>query len=352
MEKKKQCARCGTEAAPLRSPRRRPPTVEKRHRSPDGEKRSWYRCGRCKAAWYCDAGCQRAHWPAHRAACAAAAAAPAAAPAAAAVAAAAVGVGDRVVVRAGAARHAGRHGVVVRADFEDVRDTSPPAKIAALEAALAGRVAARLDGNQDLRLFDRADLERETDLADLRRPYDADEVARARHGAAATHDADARELARTWHLVAEIRRCAALSPVDFPADVKAFLRRGRPARLLERVLAALPRDARPPFDASGMPVLPQPESWSMDAPPWTPPCLGGGVAAFPAWQAWYAAAEARAEAGEPTLEDAIATLERERYDARGDDFEDLSAGLYDDDAESETPPAAARHRWEDRVVIP
>ena len=194
--------------------------------------------------------------------------------------------GDRVVVTAGAEK--GRHGRVILVKFEDNGVIPDRDQVVQRNKMLAGRVAVRLDTKQDLHVVARDSLEPEPDLADLRRPYTPEE--RAKYGNRSTPQE--REMARTYQLVEQTKNLWATGPVDFPAELKAYLRAGRPAPLMQRCLDAIPllmQGAMPQLDARGMLTVKSisphaPPTWTMDVPPWIPPSCGGGMKAYPEYE--------------------------------------------------------------------
>ena len=113
-----------------------------------------------------------------------------------------------------------------------------------------------LDTKQDLHVVARDSIEPEPDLADLRRPYTPEE--RAKYGNRSTPQE--REAARTYQLVEQTKNLWATAPVDFPAELKAYLRAGKPAPLMQRCLDAIPllmQGAMPLTARSGVPTYPK-----------------------------------------------------------------------------------------------
>ena len=85
----------------------------------------------------------------------------------------------------------------------------------------------------------------------MRRPYTPEE--RAKYGNKSTPQE--REAARTFQLVEQTKNLWATAPVDFPAELKAYLRAGKPAPLMQRCLDAIPllmQGAMPKLDSRGM----------------------------------------------------------------------------------------------------
>ena len=125
-------------------------------------------------------------------------------------------------------------------------------------------------------------------------------------------------MARTYQLVEQTKNLWATAPVDFPAELKAYLRAGRPAPLMQRCLDAIPllmQGAMPRLDSRGMLTVKSisphaPPTWTMDVPPWIHPSCGGGMKAYPEYERAMDASVARRKKGlRPLIEDIVASYE-------------------------------------------
>ena len=148
----------------------------------------------------------------------------------------------------------------------------------------------------------------------MRRPYTPEE--RAKYGNKSTPQE--REAARTFQLVEQTKNLWATAPVDFPAELKAYLRAGKPAPLMQRCLDAIPllmQGAMPKLDSRGMLTVKSisphaPPTWTMDVPPWIHPSCGGGMKAYPEYERAMDASVARRKKGlRPLIEDIVASYE-------------------------------------------
>lgn len=232
--------------------------------------------------------------------------------------------GDRIVVTAGSEK--GRHGKVIVRN-EDVIASVREDTRARARRELDGLVAARLDEKQDLHLLLSGSLEFEPDLSDLRRPWTVEEAGDLCNSFASAGSTAGvirkcvlrqkdtpldREAARTYELLEHIKESQLWAPVDYAPELKAYLKRGEAAPLMQSYIAGLPmmvRMAMPDFDSRGMPVFKNvPDSWSMDMPPWVHPSKGGSMVAFFEYEREMEADMARGTAS-PSMETLVRVYE-------------------------------------------
>ena len=186
-------------------------------------------------------------------------------------------------------------------------------RLASLVNLLKGIMTLASLAGLSVHVISRDSLEREPDLADLRRPYTPEE--RAKYGNRSTPQE--REMARTYQLVEQTKNLWATAPVDFPAELKAYLRAGKPAPLMQRCLDAIPllmQGAMPQLDARGMLTVKSisphaPPTWTMDVPPWIHPSCGGGMKAYPEYERAMEASIPRRKKRRLSIEDLVASYE-------------------------------------------
>ena len=139
-----------------------------------------------------------------------------------------------------------------------------------------------------------------------------------------------REMARTYQLVEQTKNLWATAPVDFPAELKAYLRAGRPAPLMQRCLDAIPllmQGAMPRLDSRGMLTVKSisphaPPTWTMDVPPWIPPSCGGGMKAYPEYERAMEASIPRRKKRRLSIEDLVASYEYCSWEKAGNSESD------------------------------
>ena len=180
--------------------------------------------------------------------------------------------------------HAFRHGRVVRAATDDLRGRLDAKLIVLVEDLMDSKIGVRLDGPQDLHMFAPDRLDREANLADHARPFAPDEIRE--------YGYDEADRAKRWRLRTEkITRLMQgltdqVAPVDFPHVIKVHLRTSGMLDVMENMKTMARMDPfpgiRPTVDlafqmtpgAAGLV-----KGWSMDAPPWEHPAMGGSPSA-------------------------------------------------------------------------